>query len=113
MPGINLVLQRCDITCLVIMIAIRGIGWYDTIDSDKAPLRHVQIANQLVPLFKTIFPTVHLRIPSPVLVNAGTCRYTAEVTQRERGSGLTSCAKKTFMHKEGKGINRVNTILHT
>ena len=64
-------LQGGDISSLVIVIAVWSIFGDDLFDGHTSPLRHVQIADELLPLFESIYPVIHLRVSSTILVDTG------------------------------------------
>jgi hypothetical protein len=57
-PCVNSELESRDIGSLVVVIAARSIPGNDLIDSSETPDGNVEVTDELVPGFKTIFPAV-------------------------------------------------------
>src|SRR5690348_14510072 len=105
MPGVNSTFKGGDIGGFVVVIAGRSVPGNDLIDGGETPDCYVEVANQLIPGFKTIFPTAKPGISILTLE----VRDTTQVPERETQSGLASIAKGTFMHEEGQRKGRINS----
>src|SRR4029077_18052969 len=112
-------LQRSDILRFIVSVTIGCVFWNDLIDGHSAPLRNIEITNELIPLFKAILPAIHLGVATlprlagkSLRIDAWSCLNASGITQAQSHTGHTGGSKQAFMHKERQGINRVETILY-
>src|SRR5690349_9713607 len=64
-------------------------------------------------MIEPIFPTLHLRVAAPVLIDTRPVRETALIAQAQGFACLPGGAEETFVHEEGQSVSRIDAIFDT
>src|SRR5712692_1600551 len=102
MPCIDGMLERRYISCCIITITGGSVYRNNLVNRHQAPFRHVQVADQFVPLLEAVFPTMHHGITTVVGISTIPIGNTAQITERQGNAGDTGGTKLTFMQEEGE-----------